>query len=321
MKLASYTTPDGKPDFGAVVGDGVVNLREKLGNKWDDLREALAGAVAQTADVEVLVIDDGSTDGTSEMVRDEFPQVVLHRSEESHGLIVQRTRAASLASAPVIVSIDDDARLPSARTVEQALADFDHPRVGAVAMPYVDVRRSPEPRQVAPDREGVWVTSSYIGTAHALRRDVFLALGGYRGHLIHMTEEPDYCLRMLAAGYVTRLGRSDLLHHLESPKRMYPRNVLLGRRNEILHGWHNVPVPELAVRWAKVVAHSLVLIAQWRQVRAGLRGLARGFADSWRYRAERRPVPRGVYRVDHDIRRRGPLRVEEIDARLPPPAL
>ena len=42
MKLASYIA-DGKPAFGAVVGDGVVTLNERLVGKYATLREALAG--------------------------------------------------------------------------------------------------------------------------------------------------------------------------------------------------------------------------------------------------------------------------------------
>ena len=94
--------------------------------------------------------------------------------------IYQRTAAASLVSSRVIVSIDDDARLVSPRTIEQTLEDFDHPRIGAVAIPYVDVRRGGTRRQQPPDHEQRWITDTFIGTAHALLREPFLDLGGYR---------------------------------------------------------------------------------------------------------------------------------------------
>jgi 2-keto-4-pentenoate hydratase/2-oxohepta-3-ene-1,7-dioic acid hydratase in catechol pathway len=44
MKLASYIA-DGKPCFGAVVGDGVVTLNERLGGRYGNLREALAAGL------------------------------------------------------------------------------------------------------------------------------------------------------------------------------------------------------------------------------------------------------------------------------------
>ena len=286
-----------------------------------ELREALPLVLAQTEPVEVLVIDDGSSDGSAEMVRREFPQVRVERSERSLGLIAQRTRAAALASAPIIVSIDDDARLVSPRTVAQTLEDFDHDRIGAVAMPFVDVRTTTVVRQLAPDPDGRWVTSSFIGTAHAVRRDVFLELGGYRDELVQMGEEPELCLRMLDAGYVTRLGRAEKLHHLESPKRNTPRIVALGRRNDLLHAFWNVPMPFLPVRLAKVTLHSLWFAVAWRQPRAVLRGLRSGYRDGLLRRRRRRPVARATYRLDHELRKRGPLRLEDVEPRLPPARL
>jgi glycosyltransferase involved in cell wall biosynthesis len=288
-------------------------------NRKEDLREALPLVLAQTERVEVLVIDDGSEDGTAEMVSADFPEVRLERSDVSLGLIAQRTRAASLASAPIVVSVDDDARLVSPRTVEQTIGDFDDQRIGAVAIPFVDVRTTTTVRQVPPDAEGRWITSSFIGTAHAVRRDLFLQVGGYRDELIQMGEEPEFSLRLLDAGYVTRLGRADTLQHLESPKRNVPRIVALGRRNDLLHAFWNVPMPYLPARLAKVTLHSLWFAAAWRQPRAVLRGLAAGYLEGLRRLRARRPVARSTYRVDHELRKHGPMRLEQVEARLRPP--
>ena len=285
-------------------------------DRREELREALPLVLAQTEPVEVLVIDDGSADGTAEMVERDFPAVRLERSPQSLGLIAQRTRAAGLASSPIVVSIDDDARLVSPHTVEQTLLDFDDDRIGAVAIPFVDVRSTRIVRQVPPDRDDRWITSSYIGTAHAVRRELFLQLGGYRQELVQMGEEPEFCLRMLDAGYATRLGRADQIHHLESPKRNVPRIVELGRRNDLLHAFWNVPMPFLIVRLAKVTLHSLWFALAWRQPAAVLRGLRRGFAEGLAGRRRTSPVARSTYRLDHDIRKHGPLPLSEVRPRL-----
>jgi glycosyltransferase involved in cell wall biosynthesis len=287
-------------------------------DRRDDLRAALAGCLEQTADVDVLVIDDGSVDGTAEMVRGDFPGVRLHRSETSRGLIAQRTAAATMTSAPVIVSVDDDARLVSPHTIEQTLEELDHPRIGAVAIPYVDVRRGDALRQRAPDG-GRWVTDTYIGTAHALRRDVFLALGGYRDSFVHMGEEPELCTRMLAAGYVVRLGTADELHHLETPReRVLARNVRLVVRNQLLDAWHNTPSRYLPGRAGKVLARSAVDSLRWRHPGAAAAGAWEALRGAAGGRHERAPVPPEVWRLLVELRREGPLPIEAIEHRLPP---
>jgi len=288
-------------------------------NRKDELRAAIESALAQSAKPEVLVIDDGSTDSTSEMVRADYPSVVLHRSETSAGYIAQRNRGAELANGEVIFSIDDDAAFSSPRVIEQTLGEFRHPRIAAVAIPFINVKKDDVLRQQAPDEADTFVTASYIGTAHALRRDVFLKLGGYRAHLIHQGEEGDYAIRQLAAGYVVALGRSDPIHHFESPKRSSRRMSLYGRRNDILFGWHNVPTIDLPLRWVRTTLGGIL-----HGVKVGhpiwmLPGFTMGLGASAKYWSRRAPVSRSTYRLYRRLAA-GTHALNEIEAELPPMA-
>ncbi len=287
-------------------------------NRKDDLHRAIASALAQTADIEILVVDDGSDDGTAEMVRAEFPAVRLYRSEQSEGLIKQRNRAARLASSPFIFSIDDDAAFSSPNIVAETLAEFDHPRIGAVAIPYIDVCRSDTVNQQAPDAPGRYVTYSYIGTAHALRRDLFLKLHGYRPFLVHQGEERDYCVRMLDLGYVVRLGRAAPIHHFESPRRDLKRQTIYGWRNNVLYAWYNVPMPDLPAHLAGMTFRAIVsaLNSIHGRPRHVLWGLLRGYGDCLRQLKQRDPVSRQTYRLSQKLKRPGGVPLRDVEPQL-----
>ncbi len=288
-------------------------------NRKDELRNALRSCLEQTADIEVLVVDDGSTDGTSQMVLDEFPGVRIEASAVSQGLIVQRTRAGSLAAAPVIVSIDDDAVFGTPDIIDQTLADFDHPRVGAVTIPYKDVLgqtivRTPPP----PDRDGVWACEHFVGTSHALRRDLFLQLGGYRAMLYNRGEERDYCIRLLNLGYITRLGRGDFILHNESSTRSSPVQTRYLARNFVLFPWHNTPLINLPVHLAGATLNQLRRPLEGRGLRRhAVFGIAQGMVDMLRHFGERRPVRRSVYRLFRRLQYSGPIEFTQIESLLP----
>jgi glycosyltransferase involved in cell wall biosynthesis len=281
-------------------------------NRKDDLRKAVESALMQDAQPRVLVIDDGSTDGTSDMMRREFPQAQLDRVEQSRGLIVQRNRGAALAQTPLIVSIDDDAVFSTPRVVSQTIAEFDDARIGAVGIPFVDVNQDNIVKQLAPDARGIYVTGSYKGTAHALRREVFLGLGGYREFLFHQGEEEDYCIRMLAAGYVVRLGRADPIHHFESPKRDVRRMDLFGRRNNVLFAWCNVPLVDLPKRLLGTTINGIWFGIRARRLPRMIHGLVLGYLGIPRYWRQRQPVPRACYRLDRMLLRQGPTELSRI---------
>ena len=286
-------------------------------NRREDLLKAIASALAQTAKPEVLVIDDASTDDTSAAVAREFPSVQLHRSEKSLGLVVQRNRAARLATAPVIFSIDDDAVFSSPRIVEDTLREFEHPRVGAVAIPYMDVNQSPAIHQRAPEPEGVYAAYDFKGTAHALRRDIFLALGGYRDIIVHQGEEEDYCIRMLNAGWITRCGNADPIHHFESPRRSWSRMDFYGARNKVLFAWHNISFPMVALQLAGRTAKAIVFSLQPGRMLTRCRGLLNGYYVCMTGQAKRRPVNPAVYRLSQELKVRRTTSLKEIENRLP----
>lgn len=285
-------------------------------NRKDDLRTCLASIGRQTVAVETIVVDDASTDGTAEMVRAEFPDARFISHREMHGYIRGRNEAARLASGDVIVSLDDDAAFSSDRIIAETLACFDDQRVAAVAIPYIDVNRDSTVRQSSPDNGAVYVVETFIGTAHALRRAVFLTLGGYREELFHQGEESDLCVRMLAAGYVVRLGRGEPIHHFESPRRDFRRMDHYGPRNAILFAWQNVPFPSAAFQIPATIAGVLALTLEPGRLLTRIGGVLDGLVSCARFK--RAPVDDGVFRMWRRLRKsKTPLRLEAIVDELP----
>jgi glycosyltransferase involved in cell wall biosynthesis len=289
-------------------------------NRREELRTALRSAFSQSVPIEVLVLDDGSTDGTSEMVSSEFPQARLYSFRESSGYIVRRNEAARLASSEIIVSIDDDAEFSSRHVVEKTLREFDHPRIAAVAVPFRNVPQDETDHQRSPLPGVRFVTDSFIGTAHAVRRDVFLSMGGYREELVHQGEEKDLCIRLLNAGYVVRLGSSDRTNHYESPVRDFARMDYYGRRNDVLFAWQNVPMPYLPLHLtATILKGALYAVTRARYPMKMFTGLLGGLGEIVRGQAPRAPVTRATYRLHRRLKTRPMMPLAAIETQLARP--
>jgi glycosyltransferase involved in cell wall biosynthesis len=272
-------------------------------NRKHDLRKAIVSALAQSAKPEMLVMDDGSTDGTSEMIRTEFPQVLLVRDHVSKGYIVQRNRAAQISSGSIIFSIDDDAAFSSRHTVEQIMPYFDDPRIGAVTIPLVNVVSGHETHQMPPHSNDILLTSSFIGTAHAIRRSLFENLGGYREFFFHQGEEEDLCIRMLNEGYFTCLGDADPIYHYQSPIRDYRRLHIYGPRNLILFTWCNVPARYFLIHIIGTMINAVTFGLRIGKPVEKVYGLLNGCFSSLLMIRERRPVSENTYKVFRHLKK------------------
>jgi glycosyltransferase involved in cell wall biosynthesis len=286
-------------------------------NRKNELRRAVASVVKQTDPVEVIVIDDGSTDGTSEMVASEFPQVRLDRTEMARGQAAQRNRGGLLASANIIFSIDDDAEFSTPHIVSKTLAQFCHPRVAAVAIPYVEPHKSEQEFQKAPDGNGLWIADSFRGTAYAIRRDIFLELNGYREEILVQNEEPDFCIRLLDSGLIVALGLGDTILHHESLKRDWRRQDFYGRQNDILFAWRNVPMPCLPIHLVATTLNGLAHAIATKSL-SDVRGIVSGYSQMLFRRHCRQPVTRATYRLHRLLKKKGPKPLAEVEPLLPP---
>ena len=266
-------------------------------NRIEELRHLVRSLHAQSVPLEILVMDDSESNAAGAMLAAEFPAVRYFRLASNRGPTFQRNHGIELASTEIAIPVDDDTVFVSARTVKQTLADIAPPNVGAVAIPYINVRRNSTVRQRAPDDRRIYLTNAFVGVAHAIKRSAFLEAGKYREQFFMDREESDLCIRLYDAGYVVRLGRADPIHHLESEMRDFARVDYLGSRNQVWFVWQNVPgiylLPHLLVTTAKIVCHTFVPRRLWRR----FKGIGEAYIAIVRGKAERKPVRGVVYRA------------------------
>jgi GT2 family glycosyltransferase len=92
-------------------------------NRKDDLRNTLTKVFEQDyKNIEVIVVDNASSDGTCEMVESEFPQVKLIRLKENIG-IAGWNKGFEIARGEYVLVLDDDS-YPEPKSIGIALEHF-----------------------------------------------------------------------------------------------------------------------------------------------------------------------------------------------------
>jgi len=119
-----FSDPDVAPDISIVI----VNLNTK------ELLRACLESVFRTAgtlSLEVLVVDNGSTDGSPDMVQSEFPAVDLRRNASNEGFAHPNNVGMKLSNGRYVLLLNSDTVVGEGTF--QALVRFmdDHPEVGA----------------------------------------------------------------------------------------------------------------------------------------------------------------------------------------------
>ncbi len=120
----------------SIADDEPIDVSVCIAN-WN-CRDYLRGCLESLHDqpqgvrLETIVVDNGSGDGAADMVRREFPEVVLIRNQENRGFARASNQAAAVARGHTLFFLNNDTLVP-AFTLKHLL-DFarTHPEVGMI---------------------------------------------------------------------------------------------------------------------------------------------------------------------------------------------
>lgn len=214
-------------------------------NAKDVLRDCLASlpASAPLYEMETLVVDNASRDGSAEMVRAEFPWATVIANERNMGFSAANNQALEIGRGDYLLLLNCDTIVHGDALGAMASFLSTHARAGAVSTvllnddgsyqqaayrfntlwsefcEHTKLRKAPEalrflmrlsyPVPRKPVRVD-WVTGAVL----MVKREVYETVGGLDEAFFMYAEDADWCARIRAAGYSTWLIPEGQITHL-----------------------------------------------------------------------------------------------------------
>ena len=206
-------------------------------NRWPDLSRTLP-----RHEVPVVVVDNGSDDGTPELVRSAFPYVDVVGLHANLGAPA-RNIGVQRASTPYVAFADDDSWWAPGSLERAAQILDEHPRLALLAARLlvspdeapdpVCAEMAASPLGTEPDLPGPSVLG-FLACAAVVRRDAFLEVGGFDDVVFFMGEEERVALDLAAARWGLAYCDDVVAHHEPSEVRDRTARAARARRNELL---------------------------------------------------------------------------------------
>ena len=306
---------DERPTVSAVIITR--NRKQALSSVLDRLLEQPVG--------EILVVDNGSSDGTAEQVRGFSDPVRLLEPGENLGL-GGRNLAAGEAAGDLLLMLDDDC-FPLPGSVEALAEAFGANPLLGVAGGFVrdvdsdgNVIRQTElgtfdwwlraGRKGDAPAQG-WPAFSFPEGACMIRRAAYLEAGGFFAPYFLASSEVDLGARLHANGWEVRYFPQAVFDHMKatSERQSSEVNLYYRVRNHLWYIWLRFPTSVAVRRTIGYLAFDLVESTYRRETRTW----ARAVRDAWRQRDlvrhDRHPLPRAVLRRAERNRGRMHLRL------------
>jgi GT2 family glycosyltransferase len=262
------------------------------GDLLDLFRSLRAQEELATLLEEVLVLDNGTTvdysgPWTFARENDEL-RVRVIRSEINLGVARGRNVLMSEARGDVLLVLDDDVVLPTARDLRGVAEIFDRECFRAANTAVVQLRviyhetkelqRSAFPhKRRAPDEQFTeFLTSYFTGCAHLIKRESLAVVGMYPEDFFYGMEEYDLSYRLIEAGYSIGYDPSITVEHKESPSGRLGHHTKLRQQwvNKSVVAWRYLPrryALTTAFMWSleyirRVRGHPADYFRAWRDV-------------------------------------------------------
>ncbi len=190
-------------------------------NSQNTIGQCIDGLTKQTIDraaYEIIIVDDGSTDRTEEIVG-QYPDVTY--LPVKHGGPAAARNAGSYAARGEILAFTDSDCIPAPDWLEKLTAPFDNPRVVGVKGVYRSNQKSIMARFVQLEYEYKYrrmaeqASIDFIDTyAAAYLRDIFLKNGGFEiSFSTASVEDQELSFRLASKGYLLLFEPEAIVFH------------------------------------------------------------------------------------------------------------
>lgn len=209
-------------------------------NRRDRLPRSITSVLRQShEDFELIIVDDGSTDGTDEFVRGlADPRITYIKETDNRGQSTARNIGIRAARAPLVAFQDSDDEWVEDKLAVQLDAFARDPRVAMVYGDLLRIPREGEPFVLhAPElkrgrlfdgRPTLYATYGLGAQTCMIRRDVLLKLGGFEERM-RCFEDLELFLRIARRYPVIRLPRPLSSYYDTDGASRMKQNELLAR--------------------------------------------------------------------------------------------
>ena len=260
-------------------------------NSADDLLRCLNSLQADpcSADYELLVVDNASTDGSRQQIASRFPGITLLHSDTNLGFGGANNLAASHARGDYIAFLNPDTIVEPGWLESLLRALEANPRAGLATS---KILLLDDPQRINTAGNDMHLTgltlcrgmgqpatelsqparvSAISGAAFAMRRNLFQQLGGFDADFFMYFEDTDLSLRARLAGYDCLYVPHSIVYH-DYELRFGPHKTYYEERNRYLmllkiYRWRTLLLLLPALLLAEVVTWGYVLLRdrpRWR---------------------------------------------------------
>ncbi len=264
---------------------------------------------------EIIVVDNGSRDGTDQFLQRHFPHVRLVALPQNIGAVA-RNRGVVQAKGNIVVMLDNDVAFDSAYELQKIVNAFERlPQADCLAFKVLDaigrqlhVRDWCHPRSYMRHQDTEFETPFITEGACAFRRERFLRVGGYYEPLFIGHEGWDLALRLLDQGGRIVYAPAVRVRHAElkdvsrkswRPYYYYTRNYIWVTARNYRAG----PAVPFLMKYLGMMAYFSIRVGHIRAFARGLRDGLMGLPMAWR---TRKPFSRATAKVLRDLMRERP---------------
>ena len=246
-------------------------------NRKDDLRVSLRHVFeTDYPSFEVIVVDNQSTDGTVDMLRENFPAVIVLALEQNIG-IAGWNKGFEIAKGEYLLVLDDDS-YPEINALSIGITKMSQePRCGILALRVFNIFHNfIQTSSFSPANN-----SSFIGCGAIIRADVLKSAGMFEPILFLYAHETEFAMRVINQGFNVLYEPEAIVQHINSTahRRMLGESKIDARRQYYL--MRNVliilvlhfPFKRLVFRIPRIIAGRIIFGFKYRCVIPILMGI------------------------------------------------